>query len=514
MTKLGEFDTTIVGYGPVGAHCALQLADAGFRVAIVDRTHEILQLPRAVGLDAESMRGFQRLGFADEVAPILQPPRERDQVCFTDSKRNVLFGQDINAMGPLGWRDLSFFDQPRLEAVLREQVEARPSIEVFGGFEVTGLEARDDGATVRGERDGAEVSVEAAWVIGCDGASSFVRSAIGADWDSLGYDQDWLVIDIELGPEARLPENTMQVCDSERITTYVCCRDPYRRWEFRLNPGETREEMERPETIERLLESWLPPEHYSLRRAVVYQFHAAVASQWRAGRVLLAGDAAHQTPPFLGQGLNSGMRDAVSLGWKLPLVHSGVCDASLLDRYEEERRPHSSDLVDRAVGVGQLMETLAAREAGLPDPYTEAEVRAAPPTDGQMVPPLREGVLLDAQVGKIRGVGLHLYQPLVVVEGEEPRRFDEWTGKSFAIIGRSKADCALGAEAAAKFEALGGRIVSLDSVELLDDKVDNLFDEHPAVLLRPDRQVFGVVDDAHDLDDLVDAIAGKVHLNA
>lgn len=522
MTEFGEYDVVIVGYGPVGAYAAIQFEEAGLRVAIVDRTHEILPLPRAVGLDAESMRGFQRLGFAEAVEPILQPPRARDEMCFTDSKRNRLFGQEIGARGPLGWRNIAFFDQPQLEAVLREQVTARSAIEVFGGVEVTAIEATADQVRVRGERrgehEGEAVSLTGAYLIGCDGASSFVRRSIGADWKSLGYDQDWLVIDIEVGPEDRLPGFSMQVCDPQRLTTYICCRDPYRRWEFQLNPGETREQLEHPQMIERLLESWISPEQYTLRRAVVYQFHAAIASKWRAGRVLLAGDAAHQTPPFLGQGLNSGMRDAVSLGWKLPLVHQGVCDAALLDRYQEERGPHSEDLVDRAVGIGQLMETLAAREAGRPDPYTAAEVRASP-TAGESIPSLREGVLLDAQVGKRPSVGAHLLQPWLVNPGAAPRRFDAELGRGFAIVGRSEADIALGSDAREIFEALGGRSIALDRHTFVDDKVDRLFASHPAAVLRPDRQVFGVVDDAYDddaydLDRLIRELAKKLHLRS
>jgi len=514
MTQATEVDVAIVGYGPVGAYTAIQLAEAGLTVAVVDRTHEILQLPRAVGLDAESMRGFQRLGFADEVAPILHPPREREQVCFTDSKRNVLFGQDLAPIGGLAWRDMAFFDQPALEAVLRAQVEARSAIEVLTGFEVTGLESVDGGVIVSGEREGRAAAVTASWVIGCDGASSFVRGAIGAEWESLGYDQDWLVVDIEVASGAALPEITMQVCDPHRLTTFVCCRDPYRRWEFQLNPGETREQMQRPEKIAELLGSWIAPGDYALRRAAVYQFHAALASHWRRGRVLLAGDAAHQTPPFLGQGLNSGLRDAVSLGWKLPLVHHGFCGEELLDRYQEERGPHSSDLVDRAVGIGQLMETLAAREAGLPDPYAAAEVRAAPGPGGQVVPPLRAGVLADAQVGVREAVGSHLYQSWLARAGGEPERADRLLGRGFAVVGRSAGDCVLESQAAALFEALGGRTVALDQHAIVDARIDRLFDHHPAALLRPDRQVFGVVDEAHGLDDLVVQLAEKLHLRS
>ncbi len=511
MKSMGEFDVAIVGYGPVGACCALQLADAGLRVLVLERSAELVELPRAIGLDGESMRGFQRLGLSKAVDGILQPRREKDEFCFTDSKRNRLFGIELPASGPNGWRDIAFFDQPELEALLRREVARSDRIAVALGVEVTAIESSRTEVALRGIAAEGEVQAAAEYVIGCDGASSFVRRSIGADWKSLGYDQDWLVIDIALHPGALLPETMMQVCDPARLTTYVPCRDPYRRWEFQLAEGDTRDRMERPEEIEALLDSWLPRSDYDIRRAAVYQFHAATASEWRSGRVMLAGDAAHQTPPFLGQGLNSGLRDAVCLGWKLPLVLSGECDDSLLDSYQEERGAHSVDLVDRAVGIGQLMETLAAREAGLPDPYASAAERAAP-SDGQLVPMLRGGTLVAEQIKAGSAVGRLLYQPTVRTDGGSPVRLDEHLGRHFAILARTRADLQLSDEARRQLERLGGRVVSLDELEVVEGRYDPLFEHHPAAVVRPDRYVFGVVDSDHDLEGLMRELANRLHL--
>ncbi len=505
------YDVAIVGYGPVGAMTALQLADAGLRVIVLDRRTEIFDIPRAVGLDSDSMRACQRLGLAADIQAVVQPRREKEEFCFTDSKRQRLFGMDVPPTGPNGWRDIAFFDQPELEEVLRQKVAERDGIDVRQGVEVREIDQSDSRVILRGEAASGAVDVEAAYLVGCDGASSFVRGVIGSKWESLGYDQDWLVIDIVMGSEADLPITMMQVCDPDRLTTYIPGRDPYRRWEFQVVEGDVREEMCAPETIEALLRPWLPPEHYEVRRAAVYQFHAAIASEWRSGRILLAGDAAHQTPPFLGQGLNSGFRDAVCLGWKLPLVLSGRCDAELLDSYQGERGPHSRDLVDRAVGIGQLMETLAAREAGRPDPYAGADTRAAPP-DGQLIPPIRAGTLVDAQVAPTSPVGRILYQPTVRGPAGSPERLDTFLGKGFALVGRSRDDLQLGEEARRIAERLGASSVALDAFELAEGRVDPLFDDHPAVVVRPDRLIFGVVDGDHDLDDLVLALADKLSL--
>ncbi len=506
-----EFDVVIVGFGPVGALSGLLLAESGLRVALVEHSRDPVVLPRAVGLDGESMRAFQRIGLGDAVAAILQPPREKDEVCFTDSKRRRLFGLEFPEHGVHGWRDIAFFDQPELEALLRDFVARNERIEVFLGHEVIGLEQEPNQVVVRATSStGAPLALRASFVLGCDGASSFVRAAAGIEWVSLGYDQDWLVVDIVQGPEADLPLVSMQVCDPARLTTYVCTKDPNRRWEFQLLEGETHEEMLRPERIQELLRPWLPPEHYEIRRAAVYQFHAATAARWRQGRVFLAGDSAHQTPPFLGQGLNTGFRDAVNLGWKIPLVHAGICDERLLDTYEAERDAHARDLVEWAVAVGRLMETLAAREAGQPDPHTADE--SAGYGQGRSVPPLREGVLVDEQSQQGYPVGRIPRQPTIRQENGVECRLDELLGRGFAVIGRKQSDLRMGAQARAVLQRLAGRSVSLEGTKVIGGEMDDLFDAHPAAVLRPDRYVFGVVDEEWDLDRLLVELGRKLAL--
>jgi 3-(3-hydroxy-phenyl)propionate hydroxylase len=507
------FDAAIVGFGPVGAFAALTLAREGLRVAILELSTEPVVLPRAVGMDGESVRAFQRLGLHEEVDAILQPPREKDEYCFTNSRREPLFGLEMPPFGHNGWRDNAFFDQPELEALLRELVARDERIEVRLGHEVVGLDQSGDEVVLRTRSRDGEATVRADYAIGCDGASSFVRRELGIDWVSLGYDQDWLVIDITIGPEAQLPTTTMQVCDPARLTTYVPVKDPNRRWEFALLEGETREKLLESAKIESLLAPWLPAEHYTIRRKAVYQFHAATAERMQQGRVFLAGDAAHQTPPFLGQGLNSGLRDAANLGWRLPLIQAGLCDARLFEGYDVERSRHARDLVDRAVGIGQLMETLAAREAGLPDPHAAAAERAATPEGSTGIsPPLVVGTLIGEQLGDSSAVGRLLRQPTVRRPGKAPQRFDELLGRGFALVGAKPADLRLGPEANAALERLGASRVSLDDLECVEGELDQLFAAHPAAIVRPDRHVYGVVDDELDLDALVARLARDVAL--
>ena len=504
-------DVAIVGYGPVAALLALELAAADLRVLLLERSQDPVILPRAVGLGGDTVRAFQRLGFGDEVGAICQAPREIDRVVFANSRRETLFEMVMPKIGENGWRDMAFFDQPELEALLRDFVSRDDRIEVLFGHEVSGVEQDAEGVTVQSLSGAAktENTHRASYVVGCDGASSSVRQFLGCKWESLGYDQDWLVVDIIQGPDANLPLATMQVCDPERLTTYVCVKDPNRRWEFQLVNGETREEMLAPEKIHELIEPWTARENYEIRRAAVYQFHAATADCWQVDRIFLAGDAAHQTPPFLGQGLNAGFRDSVNLGWKIPMVLSGLCDAALLETYQAERDAHAKDLVNWAVAIGQLMETLAAREAGLPDPFPMDQSSGY--GQGRTVPPLRGGVLMMEQAGdESASIGTMLRQPTVRDESGSVFRVDELFGSGFVVVANKASDMKMAADASAILARLGGRAVSLEGLEVIEGESDRVLDQYPAVILRPDRYVFGVVDGEWTLDALLLELGRKL----
>lgn len=509
-----DHDVAIVGYGPVAALLALELAAADLRVVLLERSTEPVVLPRAVGLGGDAVRAFQRLGFGDEVGAICQAPREVDRVAFANSRRETLFEMTMPRIGENGWRDMAFFDQPELEALLRDFVSRDDRIDVLFGHEVTGLEQDANGVVVRSVSgvERTESAHHASYAVGCDGASSSVRQFLGIKWESLGYDQDWLVVDIIQGSEANLPLATMQVCDPARLTTYVCVKDPNRRWEFQLLDGENRDEMLEHEKIHELIEPWTARENYEIRRAAVYQFHAATADSWQVGRVFLAGDAAHQTPPFLGQGLNAGFRDSVNLGWKIPLVLSGRCDARLLESYQAERDAHAKDLVEWAVAIGQLMETLAAREAGLPDPYPMDQ--SAGYGQGRTAPPMRGGVLMMEQEGdETAAIGTLLRQPTVRNESGKVFRLDELFGPGFTVVANEASDLKTGSEADEVLTRLGGLAVSLGGLEIVEGELDRVLETHAAVVLRPDRYIFGVVDDEWSLDALLLELGKKLTIS-
>jgi 3-(3-hydroxy-phenyl)propionate hydroxylase len=336
-----RYDVIVVGFGPSGAVAAALLGQAGVRALVVDRSAEVYPKPRAIALDHEIMRVFQNLGLQDAVAPHCEP--------FTPSEYYGVDGQLIKRLAtvappyPLGHTPSMVFTQPPVEAALRAHVQSHPLVEVALGQRFTGLEQDDDGVTVHLEGDdGQHTRVRARYVIGCDGASSAVREAVGIELEDLQFDEPWLVVDVQVNERglAKLPATSVQYCEPARPCTYVIGPGNHRRWEISLLPGEDPAYMASEEGAWSVLRRWIGPEDATLWRQASYRFHALVAREWRSSRVFIAGDAAHQQPPFLGQGMCQGVRDAANLAWKLAAVLGGEANDALLDTYAEERREH------------------------------------------------------------------------------------------------------------------------------------------------------------------------------
>ena len=247
----------------------------------------------------------------------------------------------------------------------------------------------------------------------------------------------------------------------------------------------------------------------------MYQFHAATADRWRDGNIFIAGDAAHQTPPFLGQGMNAGMRDAINLAWKFPMVLSGLADDSLLDSYQQERIPHAQDLVEWAVAIGQLMEHLAAVELaerqGMPAPEVPSQKQSAGYGQGRGNPPLRDGVILLDQVSDTGSSGYLFSQPLVR-QGTKTFKLDEALGKGFAIVARTDSDLQLNEQSRITVEKLGITLTSLETLTEIKGHFDNLFTSSAVAIVRPDRYVFGHTTETVNLDHLLTELSKKLSL--
>ena len=350
------YDVVIIGFGPSGAIAAALLGQAGISTLLVERNHEVYDKPRAIALDHEIMRVFQQLGLADRVLPHTEP--------FTPSEYFGADGQLIKRLAtveppyPLGYSPSLVFNQPAIEHILRSHVATLGSVRMACGTEFLSLEQDGDAVRLQLRDDSGRLCrVRARYAIGCDGASSSVRAAVGIALDDLEFDEPWLVVDMlvnEMG-KARLPDTSVQFCEPARPCTFVIGPGDHRRWEISLLPGEDPRHMATEEGAWSVLKRWIAPDEAVLWRQASYRFHALVASSWRKDRVFIAGDAAHQQPPFLGQGMCQGVRDVANLCWKLRAVLEDGADEALLDSYGIERGRHVRALTSRIKQIGGVI---------------------------------------------------------------------------------------------------------------------------------------------------------------
>ncbi len=358
-----DVDVVIAGFGPNGAALANLLGQCGMTTLVLERELTAYTLPRAVHFDDEVMRLFQTLGLADRVD---RKVRYNPGMRFVNADGDLLLDWPRPpGVGDNGWHTSYRFHQPDLEYILRQGVERYKHVSVYAGAEVFAIDGGAEGADVHYTRNNTAHVVHASYVVGCDGGRSTVRRLQGIGIDDFGFRERWLVVDVLLKREIpELGACTIQYCNPVRPSTFVCGPLNRRRWEITLRADEDAEAMSQPESVWPLLADWLSPQDATLERAAVYTFHSMIASQWRCERVFLAGDAAHQMPPFMGQGMCAGMRDVANLGWKLQAHIQDNQNEALLDSYQSERYPHVKAYIDTAISLGHLINSCDT-EAGL-----------------------------------------------------------------------------------------------------------------------------------------------------
>ncbi|MGW2830325.1 bifunctional 3-(3-hydroxy-phenyl)propionate/3-hydroxycinnamic acid hydroxylase MhpA [Streptomyces sp. NPDC001286] len=474
----------IIGAGPVGVMAALLLARRGVRTVVLERHQDVYPLPRAVATDDEVRRILQAAGVGEEFAAIARPS---NGLRLLDARHRVRAEIRRTGHGHHGYPQTSMFDQPELERLLRDALAWHPECELRGGVEVIGV-GPDTAAPVRvtyRDEEG-EHQLWADAVLGCDGANSLTRDAIGAVWEDLRFEERWNVIDVRTKADVRCWEGVDQVCDPRRPATFMRVGEDRYRWEFRLGDGD--------EPLRELIAPWLPPSYdgdFEVVRETQYTFRARTADRWRSGRVFLLGDAAHLTPPFIGQGLCAGLRDAHNLTWKLARVLQQGADERLLDTYESERKPHARHMIRLAVAMGWAMtggqDGAAALRRGLL--ATACRIPGLTAMAGRdLSPPLTAGPLV--RRGPRRGLaGSHCPQPWVTADGRRTR-LDDVLGDSFAVLTAAEPWPSLNAVA----HGLGIRATPVG--DLGDEGTLATWlraGRADAVLLRPDRVVMDVV---------------------
>jgi 2-polyprenyl-6-methoxyphenol hydroxylase-like FAD-dependent oxidoreductase len=522
-------DVAIVGYGPTGMTLAALLGRAGHSVVVLERYPGLYNLPRAACFDDEIMRTFQKLGVSEQVLPGAIVQRDYEWVNGS-GETLVEISYDDPATG--GWAQLYMMYQPYIEDVLDRLCRSLPRVEIHQGVTVDALRPNGESVEVRGRRaDGDEVAVRPRFVIGADGGTGFIRPALGVGFDSYGFEENWLVCDFKCPPGLDGVPTFRQVCDPAQPIAIVRIGPDHQRFSFMLEPDEDRATATSPERVWERVTDYLSPDDAELIRVANYVFRSRVAERWREGRVLLAGDAAHEMPPFLAQGMCSGMRDAHNISWKLDLVLRGLAPIDLLDTYQAEREPHVRFITEKAIELGRvqtLRDPEKARERDERLLRARAENRAP---EKLRYPPLA-GAGLAARIGAPHAGEFFVQGRVAGARGEG--LFDDIVGQGPCIVARNGALGGLGSRRREEWTAIGGRMATIgddgggagatgagaedggapgyraDGTAVVADRDGTYaawFEDHDceAAVVRPDWYLFGTADRGETLPELVDA---------
>ena len=388
------------------------------------------------------MRVLQSLSIADAIEADASR-KETYELRTRDGE--VLFQFKTGHDAISGWYSGYSMFQPYLESLLEQEAVGHPNVRVARGWLVEGIEQGDDHAVLQlrdgtatdgdGLPSGAVEELRARYVVGCDGANSVIRKCEGLSMSDLGFEADWLVVFAKPDDPEQVMDmpDTAQVLDPARPTSvFRTSGKRFCRWEFKLMPGEDPEVMSEPDVAWDLISKWgITPENSRLVRNTVFRFRSLVADRWQSGRAFIAGDAAHLMPPFLGQGLCSGIRDAMNLAWKLDLVLRGLCDPLMMASYDHERRPHSAAIVKNSLRMGELVSVTDPDEAARRDDALRSGWLRPPPAE---MPILTDGILLRDKDGAIASpAGQLAMQPRLRI-GHEVGLLDDLIGNGWVVL--------------------------------------------------------------------------------
>ncbi|WP_410606925.1 bifunctional 3-(3-hydroxy-phenyl)propionate/3-hydroxycinnamic acid hydroxylase [Amycolatopsis sp. lyj-109] len=487
-----DTDVVIVGNGPIGATLSVLLAQRGWRVTVLERRPRPYRLPRATSFDGETARLLAATGIGPELGRITAPANGYQwQTADGQPLLDIAFTTD----GRYGWPDANTMHQPSLEELIAARAGELPGITVLRGHEVVAI--ADDSLVQVTAVDSDEVTrtLSARWVVGCDGANSFVREHLDVPVTDLGFSYEWLLCDVQLHEPREFVPTNVQICDPARPTTLVGSGPGRRRWEFMRLPGENAAELNKDETAWRLMAPYgVTPETATLLRSTTYIFQARWADRWRVGHVLLAGDAAHLMPPFAGQGMCSGIRDVTNLAWKLDLTLRNLASESLVDSYGDERREQAREAILASVQLGRVICVTDPAAAAERDATVLANRRGKPLGRPEPAKPLTGGLLHESP-----GAGVVVPQGRVRVGGTTGL-FDGVVGRGFVLLTTEPGGSAF-------LASLGTHVVRLSEGVDVDDVYRPFLARYGAtsVLVRPDYHVFGTAGPGG-----LDALAGAL----
>jgi len=500
---MSDFDVAIVGYGPTGMTLAALLGQLGRQVVVLERYAGLYNLPRAACFDDEIMRTFQKLGLVDQISrgAEVQPGYE-----WINGAGQILVDFQYDNPAPGGWAALYMMFQPHIEAVLDRHDRSLPTVEVHQGVTVSGIEQSEEVVTLRGtDANGEPLSVRARYAVGADGGSGFTRRKLGRQIDDYGFQENWLVCDFRLRGTV-LPPRFRQVCDPTQPIAIVNIGPGYHRFSFMLDPDETAENATKHEGVWSRVSKYLTKNDAEIIRVANYTFRSRIVEQWRYGRVFLAGDAAHEMPPFLAQGMCSGIRDAHNLAWKLDLVLAGRADDALLDTYQPEREPHVRFITEKAIELGRVQTMRDPVKARERDERLFAKRRTHQGPEKLRYPGLKGGL--------VTGGGEFFPQGRVRMNGLDVL-FDDVVGPGWCILA-CEPDVleVLTTSHRDSWKAIGGKIAAVTvsrtdgSLEDLDGTYHSWFADHACsvAIVRPDWYLYGTAKNGRELTALLDQL--------
>ena len=510
--NLSNFDVAIVGFGPIGQFVSNLLNQYNLKIAIIEKSPGINHYPRANTIDDEIMRYINKLDILAEFKNKTSTP---DFIEFTFPNGKTIQSNPVkNTLN--GFPAVTMFHQPDLEKVLSKNIMSSENIEIFFENELIDFKDKDNQITLttRSADKKNNIIIKTKFLLACDGSESPIRSKLNIEQFDLQYNKDWLIIDIDLNKGIALEKVARQICDPDRPTVFMHSPGRRHRFEFQLLAGENPNEMKSQNSVQSLLLKWLAPSEYTVLRSEIYKFRGTKANQWKHGNIFLLGDAAHQVPPYAGQGINSGIRDAINIAWKLNLVVNHCVEPSMLESYQIEREIHVEETIKSSIALGKLIDSLAlAYKKKIPLADAVAPEARDQAYGGKKANPSRDlnpGIYFNSLIHKFTGQLIPNIN-LKDNNGNEVK-LDSLLNNQIAIIGEGDIESELNAKSVKAFKALNVKFINTLHYSYKNSDFREIIKIGYAIV-RPDLYIFGVSDVDNSIQDLSDQLFDNLCLS-